>query len=43
MHQLSNPRGLGSSKLAISSVGGAVNIVMKATEKRQGGSASFLW
>lgn len=31
-------RGLGSSKLAISSVGGTVNIVMKATESRKGGS-----
>lgn len=30
-------RGLGSSKLAISSVGGTINIVTKATEKKQGG------
>lgn len=30
-------RGLGSSKLAISSVGGTVNIVSKAAERRQGG------
>ena len=30
-------RGLGSSKLAISSVGGTVNIVSKSTEKKQGG------
>lgn len=30
-------RGLGSSKLAISSVGGTVNIVTKATERREGG------
>lgn len=30
-------RGLGSSKLAISSVGGTVNFVTKATEKREGG------
>lgn len=30
-------RGLGSSKLAISSVGGTYNFVTKATEKRQGG------
>lgn len=30
-------RGLGSSKLAISSVGGTVNIVSKATEKKEGG------
>lgn len=35
-------RGLGSSKLAISSVGGTVNIVTKATEKRQGGMARFV-
>lgn len=34
-------RGLGSSKLAISSVGGTVNFVTKATEKREGGFASF--
>lgn len=32
-------RGLGSSKLAISSVGGTVNIVTKATELSQGGFA----
>lgn len=32
-------RGLGSSKLAISSVGGTVNIVTKATDKREGGFA----
>ncbi|WP_299392965.1 carboxypeptidase-like regulatory domain-containing protein [uncultured Gelidibacter sp.] len=30
-------RGLGSSKLAISSVGGTVNFVTKATDRRQGG------
>ncbi len=30
-------RGLGSSKLAISSVGGTVNFVTKATEQREGG------
>lgn len=36
-------RGLGSSKLAISSVGGTTNIIMKATDMRQGGSASFLF
>ena len=30
-------RGLGSSKLAISSVGGTVNFVTKATDKNQGG------
>jgi iron complex outermembrane receptor protein len=34
-------RGLGSSKLAISSVGGTVNFVTKATDKKEGGSASF--
>ncbi len=33
-------RGLGSSKLAISSVGGTVNFVTKATDKKQGGFAS---
>jgi len=33
-------RGLGSSKLAISSVGGTVNVVTKATELEQGGSFS---
>jgi iron complex outermembrane receptor protein len=32
-------RGLGSSKLAISSVGGTVNFVTKATEQKQGGFA----
>lgn len=35
-------RGLGSSKLAISSVGGTVNIVTKTTEKREGGMARFV-
>lgn len=35
-------RGLGSSKLAISSVGGTINIVTRATEKKQGGSARFV-
>ena len=30
-------RGLGSSKLAISSVGGTINFVTKATDKREGG------
>jgi hypothetical protein len=35
-------RGLGSSKLAISSVGGTINIVSKAAERRQGGFARFL-
>nr|WP_317191314.1 TonB-dependent receptor [Flavobacterium agrisoli] len=33
-------RGLGSSKLAISSVGGTVNFITKATDKKQGGFAS---
>jgi outer membrane receptor protein involved in Fe transport len=36
-------RGLGSSKLAISSVGGTTNIIMRATDLKQGGSASFLY
>lgn len=36
-------RGLGSSKLAISSVGGTTNIIMKATDLKQGGSASLLY
>ena len=35
-------RGLGSSKLAISSVGGTVNIVSKTTEQNQGGFVRFL-
>lgn len=35
-------RGLGSSKLAISSVGGTVNIVSKTTDKRKGGFVRFL-
>ncbi len=35
-------RGLGSSKLAISSVGGTTNIIMKPTAQRKGGSVSFL-
>ncbi|GAB3017368.1 TonB-dependent receptor [Niabella terrae] len=34
-------RGLGSSKLAISSVGGTVNFVTKATELKEGGFVSF--
>lgn len=33
-------RGLGSSKLAISSVGGTVNFITKATDKKEGGSIS---
>ncbi|HSP12276.1 MAG TPA: TonB-dependent receptor [Salegentibacter sp.] len=35
-------RGLGSSKLAISSVGGTVNIVSKATERSEGGFARMM-
>lgn len=35
-------RGLGSSKLAISSVGGTVNIVSKTTDAKQGGFVRFL-
>ncbi len=35
-------RGLGSSKLAISSVGGTINIVTKATNRSEGGFARFL-
>lgn len=35
-------RGLGSSKLAISSVGGTMNIVMKAADKKKGGYVRFL-
>ena len=35
-------RGLGSSKLAISSVGGTINIVTKATERSEGGMARFI-
>ena len=31
-------RGLGSSKLAISSVGGTINIITKTTDKKEGGS-----
>jgi len=33
-------RGLGSSKLAISSVGGTINVVTKTTEQKQGGTFS---
>ncbi len=36
-------RGLGSSKLAISSVGGTVNIVMKSAEKQEGGYARVMY
>ena len=35
-------RGLGASKLAISSVGGTTNIVMKAADKKEGGYVRFL-
>ncbi|MFD1770269.1 TonB-dependent receptor [Sphingobacterium suaedae] len=35
-------RGLGSSKLAISSVGGTVNIVTKATDMKKGGYARLM-
>lgn len=35
-------RGLGSSKLAISSVGGTVNIITKATDLREGGFAQSI-
>ena len=35
-------RGLGASKLAISSVGGTVNIVSKTTDKKEGGFIRFL-
>ncbi|WP_370390530.1 TonB-dependent receptor [uncultured Winogradskyella sp.] len=35
-------RGLGSSKLAISSVGGTVNIISKTTEQREGGFVRFM-
>ena len=35
-------RGLGSSKLAISSVGGTTNIIMKSTEQKEGGSLQML-
>ena len=35
-------RGLGSSKLAISSVGGTVNIITKTVDKKQGGFVSLM-
>lgn len=35
-------RGLGASKLAISSVGGTTNIVMKAADRKKGGFVRFL-
>ena len=34
-------RGLGSSKLAIASVGGTVNVVTRAADKKQGGTVSL--
>ncbi len=34
-------RGLGSSKLAISSVGGTTNIIMKPTSQKKGGSVAY--
>ncbi|WP_446050830.1 TonB-dependent receptor [Zobellia laminariae] len=34
-------RGLGSSKLAISSVGGTINVITKSTEKEQGGTVTL--
>ncbi len=34
-------RGLGSSKLAISSVGGTINIITKSTELEEGGTLTF--
>ena len=36
-------RGLGSSKLAISSVGGTINIITKATDAKQGGWAQLTY
>ena len=35
-------RGLGSSKLAISSVGGTINLVMKSTDRTKGGFVRFM-
>ncbi|MHA7829676.1 MAG: TonB-dependent receptor [Flagellimonas sp.] len=35
-------RGLGSSRLAISSVGGTINLVMKSAEREKGGFARFM-
>ncbi|MDF4203503.1 TonB-dependent receptor [Maribacter sp. SA7] len=34
-------RGLGSSKLAISSVGGTINVITKSTEKEEGGAVTL--
>ena len=39
---IDSQRGLGSSKLAISSVGGTVNIVTKATDKKEGGFVRYI-
>lgn len=36
-------RGLGSSKLAISSVGGTINIVTKTIDKKEGGFVRFMY
>ena len=36
-------RGLGSSKLAISSVGGTTNIIMRPTAQKAGGNVSFMY
>lgn len=36
-------RGLGSSKLAISSVGGTINYLTKTSDAKQGGAASFTY
>ena len=33
-------RGLGSSKLAIASVGGTINILTKSSDRKEGGSVS---
>ncbi|MFD2551294.1 TonB-dependent receptor domain-containing protein [Bizionia sediminis] len=35
-------RGLGSSKLAISSVGGTMNLIMKSTDRNKGGFVRFM-
>ncbi|MBR9756952.1 MAG: TonB-dependent receptor [Algicola sp.] len=35
-------RGLGSSKLAISSVGGTINVITKSSDKKEGGSIGFI-
>ncbi|MCB9311059.1 MAG: TonB-dependent receptor [Lewinellaceae bacterium] len=36
-------RGLGSSKLAISSVGGTINIIMRPTAKQKGGTLQYMY